>query len=529
MDHGHTVTVAAPPSRATRRQWLGLAVIALPCLVYSMDLTVLNLALPRIAADLKPSSAELLWIVDIYGFFVAGLLIPMGNVGDRIGRRRLLLLGAAAFAIASVAAASARTTGMLIAARAGLGMAGATLAPSTLALIRNMFMHPRQRTFAIGIWTASFSVGGALGPLLGGMMLQRLGWGAVFLLAVPVMLLLLVTGPFLLPELDVAKGPRADLASAGLSLAAVLAVIYGLKATVQDGPGGGALPAIACGLGLGVVFVRRQRRLVVPLIDLQLFRSRTFSVSLAMYTLGTLVTFGAYVLVGQYLQLVVGLSPLGAGLRMLPWSASFVVGSFAAPILARRYRPKQVIAGGLVLAAAGFLAASIVAGRGAWPIIVASTVYSLGLSPVFTLGIDAIISAAPPARAGAAAALSETGSELGGALGIALLGSVATAVYRGHLGQAELPEVPPEARRAALDTLGAAAAAAARLSVDGAGRLLFDTAKAAFTNGLGVTLALCSTLSMAAAIMVAVSLRGRRSAVATGRPRRPESRSLSSL
>jgi DHA2 family multidrug resistance protein-like MFS transporter len=509
-DDAGASNAAGPPPQATRREWLGLAVIALPCMLYAMDLTVLNLALPRIAADLQPSGATLLWIVDIYGFFVAGLLVTMGNLGDRIGRRRLLLVGAAAFGLASVVAAMSRTAGMLIAARAVLGVAGATLAPSTLSLIRNMFLHPRQRTVAIGVWTASYSVGGAIGPLLGGAMLQRFHWGAVFLLAVPVMVLLLATGPILLPESRAPSARRLDLASAALSLAAVLSVIYGLKVSVQ---GGGAmrlpLLSVGVGLGLGALFVRRQRRLAAPLIDLRLFRTRAFSLSLALYMLATLLTFGAYVLVGQYLQLVAGLSPLAVGLWMLPWSASYVIGSFLAPALARRIQPAYVMGGGLALAAAGFFAVTRVAGLGVEAVIIASTAYSLGLSPVFTLGIDAIVAAAPAERAGAAAALSETGSELGGALGIAVLGSVATAIYRAHLGQSHLPDLglPPAARDAALDTLGAAAAAAAKLGPVGGGVRLLDAAQGAFTHALRVTLTLCAGAAAVMSVFAAVTLR----------------------
>src|SRR5215216_3791493 len=185
---------------ATRREWIGLAVIALPCLLYAMDLTVLTLAVPSLTADLHPSATELLWIVDIYGFLVAGCLITMGTLGDRIGRRRLLLTGAAAFGAASVLAAFSTSPEMLIASRAILGIAGATLAPSTLSLIRSMFHNPHQRTVAIGIWIASFSAGAAIGPLVGGVLLERFWWGSVFLLAVPVMALLLAVGPRLLPE-----------------------------------------------------------------------------------------------------------------------------------------------------------------------------------------------------------------------------------------------------------------------------------------------------------------------------------------
>src|SRR5512145_2618073 len=225
-----------PGQKATRREWIGLAVIALPCMLYSMDLTVLNLAVPQLSVDLQPTSAQLLWIIDIYGFLVAGSLITMGTLGDRIGRRRLLMIGAAAFGIGSVLAAFSTSAEMLIATRALLGLAGATLAPSTLSLIRNMFLDPHQRTFAIGVWVTSYSVGGAIGPLLGGIVLQYFWWGAVFLIGVPVMVLLLAVGPVLLPEFRDPRAGRLDLASAALSLGAVLAAIWGLKRIAEHGP-----------------------------------------------------------------------------------------------------------------------------------------------------------------------------------------------------------------------------------------------------------------------------------------------------
>jgi DHA2 family multidrug resistance protein-like MFS transporter len=503
------MNAVADAPRATRRSWLGLAVIALPCILYAMDLTVLELALPRIARDLRPSSAQLLWIIDIYGFFVAGLLITMGNLGDRIGRRRLLLIGAAAFGIASVAAALARSPGMLIAARALLGIAGATLAPSTLSLIRNMFLNPRERTLAIGVWTASYSTGGAIGPVLGGVVLQHHHWGSVFLLAVPVMALLLIAGPMVLPEYRDPTARRLDIGSAALSLLAVLAVIYGMKVFAQQGAGWLPLASVGTGVVLGAGFVRRQRRIADPLIDLHLFRTPAFSASLATYMLATLVTFGSYVVVVQYLQLVAGLPPLSAGLWILPWSASYVVGSFLAPVLARRFQRATVIAGGLLLAAAGFIALTCVAGSGVEAVVIASTIYSLGMSPVFTLSTDLIIGAAPAARAGAAAAISETGSEMGGALGIAVLGSIGTAIYRGDLARAELSGIPESARRAAMDTLGGAVAAAEQ-HLSGAGStLLLDAARAAYTHTLQITLWLCAAISVATAVLAAVALRRR--------------------
>src|SRR4051794_13041985 len=293
--------------RATRREWAGLIVIALPCLVYAMDLTVLNLAVPEITADLRPSSAELLWIIDIYGFLVAGSLITMGTLGDRIGRRRLLLLGAVAFGAASIAAAFSTSARMLIATRALLGVAGATIAPSTLSLIRNMFLDPRQRTTAIGVWITSFSVGGAIGPLVGGIVLEAFSWGAVFLIGVPVMVLLLTVGPPLLPEYRDPAAGRLDPISALLSLLAVLAAIFGIKRIAQDGLAVSPVLFIVTGLALGAAFVRRQVRLPDPLIDLRLFRMPAFSASLATYGLSILFSFGGFLFLPQYLQLVLGL------------------------------------------------------------------------------------------------------------------------------------------------------------------------------------------------------------------------------
>jgi MFS transporter, DHA2 family, multidrug resistance protein len=494
------------PPRATRRTWIGLAVIALPCLLYAMDLTVLNLALPRISEDLRPSSAKLLWIVDIYGFFVAAMLVTMGNLGDRIGRRRLLLMGAAAFGAASVLAAFSRSAGTLIAARAVLGVAGATLAPSTLSLIRNMFLDPRQRRTAIGVWISSYSVGGAIGPLLGGLMLQHFRWGSVFLLAVPVMALLLVLGPLLLPEYRDPQAGPLDLGSALLSLLSVLLVAYGLKESAQDGWGWLPALSLAGGLTLGTLFVRRQRRVAEPLIDIRLFRVPAFSASLATYMLATLVSFGSYVMIAQYLQLVLGLTPLAAGLWTLPWSAGFIVGSMLTPSLARRMRPQFLMTGGLVLAGVGFAVVASVPATGLAGLTAGTLLMSLGMAPVISVGTDLVVGAAPPARAGAAAAISETSSELGGALGIAILGSIGTAVYRGRMASAALDGLPAGASRAARDTLGGAVAVAARLSGD-LGAKLDAAARGAFSAALQLTLAICALVCLLAAALVVVALR----------------------
>ena len=499
-----TDVAAAAGPKAGRREWIGLAVLALPCMLYSMDLTVLNLAVPSLSAQLAPSSAQLLWIMDIYGFLVAGALITMGTLGDRIGRRRLLLIGAAAFGCASVLAAFSVSAGMLIAARALLGLAGATVAPSTLSLLRNMFHDPRERTVAVGVWITSYSVGAAIGPLVGGILLQHFWWGSVFLAGVPVMLLLLALGPVLLPEFRNPGAGRLDLFSAGLSLLSVLAVIYGLKRMAEHGPGWLPVMSIAAGVVTGAVFVRRQRHLADPLIDLALFRIPAFRASVVTYLLATFVVFGCYVFVAQFLQLVLGLSPLEAGLWTTPCMGAFVVGSLLTPVIVRRFRPGSVIAAGLAISTVGFAMLSRVNGSSGLALIVCATVvYSLSLAPVFTLANDTVIGTAPPERAGSAAAISETCSELGGALGIAILGSIGAALYRGALPDAVPSSVPPEAAEAARATLGGALAVAAKLP-EHPGAALRGAAREAFTQGLQLTAVVSAVTVMVTAVVAAV-------------------------
>ncbi len=505
-------------SRAGRREWVGLAVLGLACVVYSMDLTVLHLAVPSISEDLEPTSAQLLWIIDIYGFMVAGALITMGTLGDRIGRRRLLLIGAVAFGLASLLAAFSTSAEMLIASRALLGIAGATIAPSTLSLIRNMFEDASQRTFAIGVWITAYSLGGALGPLLGGVLLEFFWWGSVFLLAVPVMALLLVLGPLLLPEYRDPDAGRLDLVSAALSLVAVLAVVYGLKQMAQDGLGSTPVLSILVGLAVGAVFVRRQTKLADPLIDLGLFRVRAFSASLAVYTLGILVLFGAFLFIFQYLQLVAGLSPLEAGLWTLPSFVAFIVGSLLAPALVKQARPAYVMAVGFALGAVGFgLLTQVAVDSGLAVIVTSSVIYSLGLAPLFTLTNDLIIGSAPPERAGAASAISETGAELGGALSIAVLGTLGTAVYRSQVTDDLPADVPPEQAETARDTLGGAVAAAEELPSALATEVL-EIARSAFTQSLQVSAFASAVLAAVAAVLSVILLREVRMGSETERP-----------
>jgi DHA2 family multidrug resistance protein-like MFS transporter len=493
--------------KATRREWIGLAVLALPCLLYSMDLTVLHLAVPKLSADLKPSSAQLLWIIDIYGFLVAGSLVTMGTLGDRIGRRRVLLAGAAAFGVASVIAAFSTSAEMLIASRALLGVAGATVAPSTLSLIRNMFLDPGQRLVAVTIWINSYSLGGAIGPLLGGVLLEFFWWGSVFLLAVPVMLLLLVVGPRLLPEYREPEAGRPDLISAALSLLAVLTIIFGLKQIAQDGLSALPVLSILTGLAIGVVFVRRQLTLTDPLIDLRLFRLPAFSASLLTYALGIFIVFGGFLFLPQFLQLVLGLSPLEAGLWTLPWALMFIVGSTLTLRVVQRVRPAYAMAGGFGLAAIGLaMFTQLDTHSGLAYFVIASILFALGLAPVFTLTTDFIIGSAPPERAGAASAISETGAEFGGALGIAVFGSLGVAIYRRAVEAALPASVPPDVAHTAKDTLGGAIAVAAGMPGP-IGSAVIEAARHAFIQGLQITATISTIGAVVLAIFAALALR----------------------
>jgi DHA2 family multidrug resistance protein-like MFS transporter len=495
------------PAKATRREWVGLAVLALACLLYVMDLTVLHLAVPALSADLRPSSAQLLWIIDIYGFMVAGALVTMGTLGDRIGRRRLLLTGAAAFGAVSILAAFSTSPEMLIASRALLGIAGATIAPSTLSLIFHMFTDPRERSTAIAVWIGAFSAGSAIGPVVGGLVLEAFWWGSVFLLALPVMAALLVLGPRVLPEYRDPNAGRLDVRSAAMSVVALLAIVYGLKQLAQDGFGAAPLLAIAAGVAVGVLWVRRQRLLADPMIDVALFRIRAFNAALAVNFLAIFVMIGYFLFVAQYLQLVLGRSPLVAGLWSLPSAVAFVAASQVTPWLARRVPTARLVAGGLALAMAGLallLAVGIADGLAA--LVAASVVISIGMGPVFGLTTELIVGSAPQEKAGAATGVSETAAEVGGALGIAVLGSIGVAVYRGRV-DADLPAgVPADVAAAARDTLGAALDAAHGLPEELRAALLGVT-REAFVAGLHLTALIAAVVAAVLAALAAVALR----------------------
>ena len=497
---------SAVPAQATRKEWFGLAVLMLPTILIAMDLTVLHLAVPALSADLQPTSSQLLWITDIYGFMIAGALITMGTLGDRIGRRKLLMIGGGAFGVASVLAAFAPTAELLIAARALLGVAGATLMPSTMSLIRNMFLDRKQRTAAIGIWVSGFSVGSGIGPLIGGILLENYWWGSVFLLGVPVMLVLLVSGPLLLPEHKDPQPGKFDLISAGMSLSAVLLFILGMKQTAENGLSALAILSVLAGLLIGLLFIRRQRHLADPLIDLRLFKTAAFSASLATYTFGIFAAFGTFFFIAQYLQLVLGLSPLEAGLWSVPGSVAFIVGSNLAPTVVKRFRPAYVVAGGLLMAGIGLSLLTQINLNSLFLVVFSNILMSFGFGFAFTLTIDLVVEAAPPERAGAASALAETGAELGGALGLAVLGSLGIAIYRLQVAAAMPAEVVPEVADAVLETLGGAVTAAARLPTETAAPLLLS-AREAFVLGFQLTTLIGAVVMFTLVVVTAVMLR----------------------
>ncbi|MBV7411401.1 MFS transporter [Dermabacteraceae bacterium TAE3-ERU27] len=436
----------------TRRPWLALAVLVIPVLLISIDMSVLSIAIPAISEDLQPSTTQLLWIVDIYSLLLAGLLVPMGYLGDTIGRRRLLLLGASVFGLASLGAAFAASPAMLIAARLVLGVGGATLMPATLALIRTIFPDPDKRRVAIAVWAAAFSVGAAAGPLLGGLLLGSFHWGAVFLINVPVMLVLLPSALLLVPESRPGAGAKIDLTSVFLVLTGMLGAVWSIKEAVHQ-PRLVIAPVALIAVALLIAFVRRQRGLAHPMLELSLFMLPRFRGALATNTVMIFSVVGVMFFLPQYFLLVWEMSPFEVGLYLLPLAISTVVGAVLSPFLLRFFATRTIISGGLLLASAGLtLCAALILSEGTLIAVCAGTVL-LGLGSGFaeTLTNDVILEAAPEDRAGAASAISETGYELGGALGTALLGSLGMGVYAAKLAAA-LPELPASA----LQTLGGA-------------------------------------------------------------------------
>lgn len=497
------MSASTVPQLATRREWIGLAILALPTLLLSLDISVLYLALPILSSDLHASSNEQLWILDIYSFLLAGFLVTMGTLGDRIGRRKLLLIGGAAFGVASIVAAYSTSAEMLIVSRALLGVAGATLMPSTMALIRNMFHDPKQMGQAIGVWFSCFMGGMLLGPLVGGILLEHFWWGSAFLLGVPFMVLLLIVGPILLPEYRDANAGKLDLASVALSLLAILPVIYGVKSVTRSGLDLIAGASIVAGLAFGVAFVLRQRKLEHPLLDLKLFTNRKFSTALSTMWFGGVIMAGVSLVAAMYLQLVLGYDPLTAGLLILPQNVVMLIGYQLAPRLAAKFGNPRLITGGLLICGIGFVIMTFIQpGSSLALLLVGMCVAALGMSFPMALTANIILGSAPPEKAGSAAAVMETSGEFGIAVGIAALGSLAAVVYRGQIADAVPADLPADAAAAVHEGIATATAYAGQLGPE-----VVRAVNASFTTGMNAVTAVGAAIFIALAVLCAVVLR----------------------
>ncbi|PZG13532.1 DHA2 family efflux MFS transporter permease subunit [Nonomuraea aridisoli] len=485
-------------------RWSCLAVACVATLLLSLDLTVLHLALPSLVADLGASSTQLLWIGDMYGLALAGLLITMGNVGDRIGRKRLLLIGAAAFGAASVVTAYAPSAELLIAARALLGVAAATIMPSTLSIVRNVFTDPGERTAAVGIWSGMSAAGFAVGPVVGGLVLDHFWWGSVFLINVPIMALVIVGGLLVLPESRNPNAGRIDLLSVALSFTGIVAVIYAIKEMAHKGlEHADVVAAGVAGIALLATFVWRQTRLAEPLIDVRLFRRRAFTASILTNLLAIFAMSAMMLMFAWYLQLVLGWSPLQAGLAQLPGGLAGAVGGVLAAKLIHPLGRNGVVALGLAMNAGAFLWYTTLGTEITYvTLLPAMVVGGIGIAFAFTVNNDNVLATAPTERAGAAAAVSETAFELGAALGIAILGTVLTSAYRANL---ELPAgVPAEAAR---ESLAGAVSTASALPADQAAELI-GAARLAFMEGLHLASFVTAGVLAVVALLALAGLRG---------------------
>jgi DHA2 family multidrug resistance protein-like MFS transporter len=475
---------------SARRRWVVLATLCLAVLLVAIDATVLNLAIPAITTDLGASATQMLWILDIYSLVLAGLLVSAGALSDRLGRRRVLLAGCALFGVASALAAFAPSAEALIAARALMGIGGATIMPSTLAIIRALFEVPRERTLAIGLWSAMAAAGAAVGPIVGGVLLERFWWGSVFLVNVPILLLLLVVGALVLPEQRGTAAGRWDWPGAGASMIGLVALVLAIKDAAGEGLTTTAAAAtVTAALALWW-FVRRQLRSPAPLIDVRMFRHRAFTGAVLGNLIALLALSGLLLFLSQHLQLVDNLSPLEAGLRMLPLTLGALVGAPLAATIVRRAGAGAAVSGGLALAAAGMVGFALTLDAPFVALAVATAAMGAGVGLALTATSDAIVSAAPPEQAGSASSISETAFELGTGLGIAVLGSVLAALYTGGL-PAGLPG------RSLAETLAAAPTAEAAA-----------TARTTFDHALARTATISAALLALAALLTVRMLRG---------------------
>lgn len=489
---------ASAPALSTRRRWAALAVLVLAVGLLAIDGTVLYLAVPSLTRDLAPTATQVLWIGDIYSLAIAGLLVAMGTLADRVGRKRLLLIGSTAFGAASALAAFAPSAEVLILARLLLGVAGATIMPSTLSLIRTLFPEARERSRAIAVWSAAAGGGAAIGPLVGGALLEHFWWGSVFLVNVPVVIVLVIAGAVLLPEAKDPEPGRLDVLSVVLSFAAVMPLVWSIKHAASEGVDALAVGVLALAVLSGLGFVRRQARLVAdgrgPLLDVGLFKIPAFSGAVAANLIAIFALTGMLFFFSQYLQLVRGYSPLVAGIAELPATIASIVVVVVVGWSITRFGRGPAIALGLGVTALGMVAIAVAEGADhyAW-LALALVPAGLGVGLAMTLTTDAVVSAVPPAKAGGASAISETAYELGVALGVAVLGSLVTLGYQARV---VLPaDLTTGDRAQASDSLASAVAVAGERAD------VLDAAREAFVASLQVACVVAAVLTAVAALV----------------------------
>ena len=491
-------------------RWWGVAVLALSVVILAIDMTVLNFALPAISRDLDPSGTQLLWIVDIYAFVIATLLITMGTLGDRIGRRKLLMWGIAGFGAASLLAAYSVSPLMLIIARALQGVAGATLMPSTLSLIKAMFPDKNELPRAIAVWISCYSLGAIIGPVLGGWLLEHFHWGSVFIINVPVAVAVIVGGLLVLPESKSSSPGKFDVAGAVLSMAALFGVVGALKAATAGLawwiP---ALLATAAILAAGAL-VSHLNNSPHPLVDVRLLRDRAYAMAVVINAMSSFLLVGAMFYLTQYLQVVLGISPVHAGLLLMPGMVASMAATMITGEMVGKFSARPLLLIAITLAGAG-LAMHVVEASGIWPAVSSGTGAQVWFGASFILlGVGAgmidpvtntiILGSAPPEQSGAASALSETGYELGGAFGAEILGAVLVGTYSRELSAVDLPLDPSQSTELS-DNVNSAHVLAESLPDDLAAAVI-DVADKAFTSGMGWASAVAVGCCIATAIAV---------------------------
>ena len=480
-------------------RWTVLVVLCLSLLLVAVDATVLHVAVPAVTEDLRPGAIELLWIVDAYPLVAASLLILFGTLGDRVGRRRVLLLGYALFGLASAVATVAWSPEVLIAARVLLGVGGAMIMPATLSILRQVFPDRGERAMAIGVWSAVAAVGAAVGPLLGGFLLAHFWWGSVFLVNIPLMVVAVPVGRWLLPESTGDRDGPWDVVGAVIAATGLFGLVLGIKLAGDASPAHpAAVLPLLCGLLLLGLFVRRQCTRAHPLVDVRSFARPGFGTSVACIVIAMLALVGLQLVAAQYLQLVLGLTALETGLRLLPLTCAAMVAGLAGSRLLAWLGPRAMVASGFLTTA---LAVSLLTGMGAHdrPVLLAVGLVLLGCGLEVTLfgAYESMLNEAPAGQAGSAAAVGETSYQLGAGIGIALLGSVMNAVYGPRVEQ--VPGVPAQAARDASHSLSEAYEIAGRLGGP-IGAALRDAARDAFVHGLHVVLVVSAVLLLAGAV-----------------------------